>query len=67
MQIDLVGPFQSPIYKYVLSGFDVSLKNLFEVLLTSAHAGNVAKALVSLFFNMATILQHFCLIWEQAS
>ena len=26
MQIDMVGPFQSPIYKYALSGIDVFLK-----------------------------------------
>ena len=31
MQIDLVGPFQSPVYKYVLSGIDVFSKYLFAV------------------------------------
>ena len=46
MQIDLVGPFQSPIYKYVLSGIDVFSKYLFAIPLTSAHAGTIAKALV---------------------
>ena len=51
MQIDLVGPFQSPVYKYVLSGIDAFSKYLFAVPLTSAHAGTVAKALVSIFFQ----------------
>ena len=50
MQIDLVGQFQSPVYKYVLSGIDVFSKYLLAVPLTSAHAGTVAKALVSIFF-----------------
>ena len=50
LQIDVVGLFQSPIYKYVHSGIDVSSKYLFAVPLTSAHAGNVAKALKSIFF-----------------
>ena len=49
MQIDLVGPFQSPVCKYVLSEIDVFSKYLFEVTLTSAHAGTVAKALVTSF------------------
>ena len=55
MQIDLVGPFQSPVYKYVLSGIDVFSKYLFAVPLTSAHAGTVAKALVSIFFQHSYI------------
>ena len=55
MQIDLVGPFQSPIYKYVLSGIDVFSKYLFAVPLTSAHAGTIAKALVSIFFQHSYI------------
>ena len=55
LQIDLVGPFQSPVYKYVLSGIDVFSKYLFAIPLTSAHAGNVAKALVSLFFQHSYI------------
>ena len=46
MQIDLVGPFQSLIYKDALSGIDLFSTYLFAVPLTSAHAGNVAKALV---------------------
>ena len=55
MQIDLVGPFQSRICNYALSGIDVFSKYLFAVPLTSAHAGNVAKALVSLFFQRSHI------------
>ena len=55
MQIDLVGPFQSPVYKYVLSGIDVFSQYLFAVPLTSAHAGTVAKALVSIFFQHSYI------------
>ena len=55
MQIDLVGPFQSPVYKYVLSGIDVFSKYLFAVPLISAHAGTVAKALVSIIFQHSYI------------
>ena len=55
MQIDLVGPFKSPIYKFSLSGIDVFSKYLLAVPLTSAHAGIVAKALVSLFFQHSYI------------
>ena len=55
MPINLVGPFQSPVYKYVLSGIDVFSKYLFAVPLTSAHAGTVAKALVSIFFQHSYI------------
>ena len=49
MQIDLVGPFQSPIYKYALSDINIFSRYLFAVPLTSAHAANVAKALLSFF------------------
>ena len=56
MQIDLVGPFQSPNYKYVLSGIDVFSKYFFAIPLTSAHAGTTAKALVSKFFQNSYIL-----------
>ena len=63
MQIDLVGPFQSLIYKYVLSGIDVFSKYFFAIPLTSAHAGTIAKALVSIFFQHSyipkTILSDF--------
>ena len=55
MQYDLVGPFQSPKYKYVLSGIDVFSEYLFALPLTSAHAGTIAKALVSIFFQHSYI------------
>ena len=55
MQIDLVGPFQSPVYKYVLSGIDFFSKYFFSIPLTSAHAGTIAKALVSIFFQHSYI------------
>ena len=55
MQTDLVGPFQSTIYKYALSGIDVLSKYLFAVPLTSAHAGTVAKALFSVIFQHSYI------------
>ena len=51
MQIDLIGPFQSPFYKYVLSGKNAVSKYLFAVTLASANAGTGAKALVSTFFQ----------------
>ena len=55
MQIDLFGPFQSPFYKYALSGIHVFSNYLFAVPLTSAHAGTVAKALVLIFFQNSYI------------
>ena len=55
MQNDLDGPFQSPIYKYVSSGIDVFSKYIFAIPLTSAHAGTIAKALVSMFFQHSYI------------
>ena len=55
MQIDLVGPFKSSIYKNVLSGVDVFSKYLFAIPLTSAHAGITAKALISMFFQRSYI------------
>ena len=51
LQIDLVGTFNSPIYKYVLSGIDVFSKYLFAVPLTNGSADTVAKELVKIFFN----------------
>ena len=51
MQIDLVAPFQSTVYSYVLSGIDVFSKYIFAVSLSYAHAGTVAKALVSISFQ----------------
>ena len=51
MQIDLVGPFQSLIYIYALSGIVVFSKCLLAVQLTLAHAGSVSKALISMCFQ----------------
>ena len=51
MQIDLIGPLQSPIYKYALTGIDVFSKYLFAVPLTNASANTVARELVKFFFN----------------
>ena len=57
MEIDLVGPFQSPIYNYALSGIDVFFSNYVSVLsLTSAHAVTIANAVVSDAFNTVTFL-----------
>ena len=55
MQIELIVPFQSLVYKYVLSGIDVCSKYLFAIPLTSAHAGTIAKAQVSIFFQHSYI------------
>ena len=51
MQLDLVGPFQTPAYKYVLSAQKVFCKYLFVVPSTSAHADRAAKALILIFFQ----------------
>ena len=51
LQIDLVGPFQSSAYTYVLSGIDVFTKYLFAVPLTSGHAKQVATALINIFYK----------------
>ena len=55
LQIDLVGTFNSPVYKYVLSGIDVFSKFLFAVPLTNASADTVARELVKIFFNHSYI------------
>ena len=55
MQIDLIGPLQSPIYKYALTGIDVFSKYLFAVPLTNASADTVARELVKIFFNHSYI------------
>ena len=49
LQIDLIGPFQSPSYRYVLTGIDVFTKYLFPVPFTSPSAE--ASALVNIFFR----------------
>ena len=51
LQIDLVGTFNSPIYKYVLSGIDVFTKYLFAVPLTNGSTDTTARELVRIFFN----------------
>ena len=51
MQIDIVGPFQSYPYRYVLTGIDVFTKYLFAKPLTTVSAKAVATALVSMFFT----------------
>ena len=50
MQIDVVGPFRSPLYKYVLTGIDVFSKYLFAVPLTSVNTQRLAHELSSIFF-----------------
>ena len=51
LQIDIVGPFQSPFFRYVLTGIDVFTKYLFGVPLTSPSAKSVASSLVNIFFR----------------
>ena len=51
LQIDLVGTFNSPVYKYVLCGIDVFSKYLFAVPLTNGGADTVARELLNIFFN----------------
>ena len=52
LQVDLVGPFNSPVYKYVLSGIDVfSSKYIFAVPLTNGCTDTVERELVKIFFN----------------
>ena len=55
LQIDLVGTFNSPVYKYMLSGIDVFSKFLFAVPLSNASADTVARELVKIFFNHSYI------------
>ena len=55
MQIDIVGPFQSPLYKYVLTGIDVFSKYLFAVPLTTVNAQKLAHELSSIFFEHSYI------------
>ena len=51
LQIDLVGPLQSPLYRYVLTGIDVFTKYLFAVPLTNGRSETVARELTSIFFR----------------
>ena len=55
LQIDLVGPFKSPVYKIVLTGIDVFSKYLFAKPLTSASAQKVATELAAIFFSHSYI------------
>ena len=50
-QADLVGPFPSDVYKFVLTGVDVFTKYLFAVPLTNTSADTVARELVRFFFH----------------
>ena len=50
LQIDLVGPHQSPHYRYVLTAIDVFTKYLFAVPRTNARADTIARQLVGQFF-----------------
>ena len=55
LQIDLVGPLQSPHYWFVLTAIDVFTKYLFAVPLTNARADTVARELVGQFFRHSYI------------
>ena len=55
LQIDLVGPLQSPHYRYVLTAIDVFTKFLFAVPLTNARADTIARELVGIFFRHSYI------------
>ena len=55
LQIDIVGPLPSVLYKYVLTGIDVFSKYLFAVPLTSISANRVAQELSSIFFQHSYI------------
>ena len=50
MQIDIVGPLKSPVYKFVLTGIDIFSKYLFASPLTKASADTVARELTKMFF-----------------
>ena len=49
MQIDIVGPLKSPVYKFVLTGIDVFSKYLFAAPMTNASADTVARELTKMF------------------
>ena len=51
MQIDIVGPLKSPVYKFVLTGIDVFSKYLFLAPMTNASADTVARELTKMFFT----------------
>ena len=51
LQVDLVGPLQSPLYRYVLTGIDVFTTYLFAVPLTNGRSETVVQELASIFFR----------------
>ena len=55
MQIDLVGPFKSSVFKYVFTGIDVFSKYLFAKPLASVSAQKVATELAAIFFSQSYI------------
>ena len=55
LQIDIVGPFPSPVYKYALSAIDVFSKYFFAVPLTRISAVSIAKTLADIFFRHSYI------------
>ena len=55
LQIDIVGPLPSTLYKYVLTGIDVFSKYLFAVPLTRITATVIATELTKIFFQHSYI------------
>ena len=55
MQIDIVSPLKSPVYKIVLTGIDVFSKYLFAAPMTNASADMVARELTKMFFTHSYI------------
>ena len=51
MQIDIVGPLKSPVYKFVLTGIDLFSKYLFAAPMTNTSADTVARELTKVFFT----------------
>ena len=50
LQVDLAGPLQSPLYRYVLTGIDVFTKYFFAVPVSHGRSETVARELASIFF-----------------
>ena len=55
LQIDIVGPLPSTLYKYVLTGIDVFSKYLFALSLTKISATVIAIELTKIFFQYSYI------------
>ena len=51
LQVDLVGPLESPVHRYVLTAIDVLTKYLFAVPLTNVRADTIACELTSIYFR----------------